>query len=357
MPVVAGPGQALRRDRPVLGPRPGLQDVEQAEAHRLLDLGVTVHLDVGAVPELVQVGPLLGEQAVPAGQVGGRQRPHHLVDEGGPGPLARPAVADELDDLQLLAGSHLGRHREPAQVGVGLDPVRHLRRAGDHVRHSSRDPQPAGPRPVHQQRAGGPGVVGALGLLADQRVLQDGGQPGVLAPPRQFLVRDDLGLQHEPQLRVHRLDRVADRRDGALRQRHHPHGRDLDPGPGRGGPVHLAGQRPRPQVQHALVRVQRAVPDVERLVVHEQPDDLAVGDVDGGLPGVGEAVAGLRVRQRPNLVHRVQIAAGQPVGVTFVEVAAQPDVSVRQGEDRLALRQDVQVEPVLDEAPGLRPVR
>ncbi len=62
VPVVAVPGQPLRRDRPVLRSRTGLQDVEQPEAHRLLDLGVAVHLDVGTVPELVKVGALLGQQ-------------------------------------------------------------------------------------------------------------------------------------------------------------------------------------------------------------------------------------------------------------------------------------------------------
>jgi len=42
--------------------------VKQPEAHRLLDLGVAVQFDIGTVPELVQVVPLLGEQAIPAGQ-------------------------------------------------------------------------------------------------------------------------------------------------------------------------------------------------------------------------------------------------------------------------------------------------
>ena len=74
-------------------------------------------------------------------------------------------------------------------------------------------------------------------------------------------------------------------------------------------------------------------------------------------PAVRKAVACLRVRQRPDLVHRVQVAAGQPVRVALIKVAAQPDVPVRQGEDRLALRQQVQVESLLDEPPGLRPVR
>src|SRR5215470_3181792 len=115
--------------------------------------------------------------------------------------------------------------------------------------------------------------------------------------------------------------------------------------------------RARAQVHDPLVRVQRAVPDVERLVVHQQPDDLAVGDVDDRLPVVGEAVPRLRVRQRPDLVHRVQVAARQPVRVTLVEVAAQPEVPVGQGEDGLALGQQVEVEFLLDQTPGLGSVR
>ena len=47
---------------------------------------------------------------------------------------------------------------------------------------------------------------------------------------------------------------------------------------------------------------QFAVADIERLVVDEQADDLAVGDVDDGLAGLGVAVAGLGVGQRPDLV-------------------------------------------------------
>jgi hypothetical protein len=57
-------------------------------ADRLLDLGVAVDLDVGALPEVVQVGALLGQQPVPAGQLGGGQRARHLVAQRGQGPLA-----------------------------------------------------------------------------------------------------------------------------------------------------------------------------------------------------------------------------------------------------------------------------
>ena len=59
--VVAGAGQALRRDRAPLGPGARLEHVEEAEAHRLLELGVAVDLDVGPRPELVQVRALLSE--------------------------------------------------------------------------------------------------------------------------------------------------------------------------------------------------------------------------------------------------------------------------------------------------------
>jgi hypothetical protein len=48
--------------------------------------------------------------------------------------------------------------------------------------------------------------------------------------------------------------------------------------------------------------MQGAIPDVERLVIHEQADYLAIGDIDDGLTGLREAVACLRVRQRSDLI-------------------------------------------------------
>ena len=56
--VIAGTGQPLGGDRALLSPCARLQDVEQAEPQRLLELGISVELDIGAVPEVVQVvGP------------------------------------------------------------------------------------------------------------------------------------------------------------------------------------------------------------------------------------------------------------------------------------------------------------
>ena len=65
--VVAGAGEPLARDRPALGASTGLQYVKQPEPHGLLAVGVALDLDVGAVPELVEVVALQVEQALPAG--------------------------------------------------------------------------------------------------------------------------------------------------------------------------------------------------------------------------------------------------------------------------------------------------
>ena len=59
--------------------------------------------------------------------------------------------------------------------------------------------------------------------------------------------------------------------------------------------------------------VEHAVADVERLVLHQQPDDLAVGHVDHRLARLRIAEPALRVRQRPDLVEAVQVGPGQPV--------------------------------------------
>ena len=69
------------------------------------------------------------------------------------------------------------------------------------------------------------------------------------------------------------------------------------------------------QVEHALVRMQAAIAHVERLIVDEQADDLAVGDVQDRLAGFGVAVACFGIGERAQLVERVQVRAGDPVGL------------------------------------------
>jgi hypothetical protein len=79
--VVARTGQALGRNGPPLGPGSGLEDMEEGEAHRLLHLGIAVDLDVGAVPEVVQIGALLVDQVVPAHLARAGQRGGDLIPQ------------------------------------------------------------------------------------------------------------------------------------------------------------------------------------------------------------------------------------------------------------------------------------
>ena len=98
--VVAGAGEALGRDRLALTAKTGLQDVEHADPHGLLHLVVALDLDVGLVPVLVEQLPLLTDEPVPAGQLGGGERGLHLVAEGGARAAGRPAVGDELGQFE-----------------------------------------------------------------------------------------------------------------------------------------------------------------------------------------------------------------------------------------------------------------
>src|ERR1700694_5138255 len=81
--VVAWARQPFRRDGPTLPTRSRLQNVEERKAYRLLDLRIPFQLDIRARPEVVQVGTLLRQQALPARQARGGQRRYHLVVHGG----------------------------------------------------------------------------------------------------------------------------------------------------------------------------------------------------------------------------------------------------------------------------------
>src|SRR5207245_11394634 len=94
-----------------------------------------------------------------------------------------------------------------------------------------------------------------------------------------------------------------------------------------------------------------AVADGERLVVDEQPDDLAVRDVHHRLSGLRVAVAPLGVRKGPHLVERVEVRAGYRVGFPLVEVAPEADVPIGERKERLGLRHDVEVKVRLGQSP------
>jgi hypothetical protein len=217
----------------------------------------------------------------------------------------------------------------------------------DEVLHRGGHAQITGLGPVHQQAAG------ALleHLLGLQRVVQHCRDPRVLAGRRQLLVGHELGLQDQPGGVVHRLDLVEERDDSPLGERDEAYGPEADRLPGRRHPLRRAFERSGPQVEDAFVGPQLAVPDVERLVVHQQAHQLGVRDVDHRLPGLREAVPGLGVGQRAQLVERVQVRAGQTVRLPLVQVSPDAYVTVGEREDRLGLRQHVQVEPGLPDVP------
>src|ERR671929_163599 len=108
-----------------------------------------------------------------------------------------------------------------------------------------------------------------------------------------------------------------------------------------------------PAAIRSSLALEPAVAHVERLVVDQQPDDLAVRDVDHRLARLGVAVAALGVGQRADLVERVEVRPGQAGRLALVEVAPQADVTVGEREDRLRLGQDVEVQLALGHRPGV----
>ena len=66
MALVSMSGQALGRQAHSIGASAGLMDVEDVEARHLLKFVAAPHLDVGPIPELVQVNPLTGRQPLEA---------------------------------------------------------------------------------------------------------------------------------------------------------------------------------------------------------------------------------------------------------------------------------------------------
>ena len=347
--VVARAGQALGPDRPALGPRTGLQHVEDRDADGLLQLGVALDLDVRVGPELVEERALLAAQPLPPGVAGGRETGPDLVVHGRQRPPRRPAVGQVLDHAQHGAGLQPADDGGAADVLAGLGGDLGALGAADLVVHRRGHAQPGVAGVVDEGRAG---VVAAV-LFGDQRVEQRGLDAGVPAGGRgQLLVGHQLGLDDDQRL-VLDLDLVADRRDGALGQRDQPLAAHLDGLARRAAPADLAGQRARLQVQHALVAVHLAVAQVERLVVHQQPDDLAVGDVDDRLARLRVAVPALGVRQRPPLVEGVEVGARRGVRLPLVEVAAQADVAVGQREDGLGDAEGLHVERRLAHDPRL----
>ncbi len=178
VPVVAGAGQALGADRPALAAGAGLQGVEEGEADRLLQLGVAVEFDVGALPEVVEVLALGAGQRLPAGVAGLGDGAADLVADRRLRALRRPAVGEELDDPQLLPRLDRARHRQPPELVPGLDRVEagavgpfdqvvHRRRRGQAAafRRVDEDRLEVARRSASSQRSGASSAAAARGSL------------------------------------------------------------------------------------------------------------------------------------------------------------------------------------------------
>ena len=344
MPVIARAGQPLCRDRASFGAGTGLQEVKQRETHRLLHSGVTLDLDIGASPKIVEIRPLLGDQPVPARLNRASECGGDLIADRGLRAGRRPAVGHEFDHPQPLPGFQRRGDRDTAQIGHAFTGHLHRWRSIDVVLHGHTEPQ-AAEGGVVQQRCASP-TAGVF--LRDQWCQQRRRFPRVDATAaRQRLVGHEFGLQHHPHRLIERFDVVTDGGDRTLHQRHQPARTHPYTLPTRRYPLGLTAQLPAAEIQHPLVGDKSPIADVEGLIIDQEADQLAVGHVDDGLTGLGVAVTGLGVGQRVRFVHTVQIAARQPVRLPLVKVSPPTDMTVRQGEQRLALRDHVEIEASL----------
>src|SRR5829696_1013461 len=178
-----------------------------------------------------------------------------------------------------------------------------------------------------------------------------GSRSGVALDRRQRLVCHELGLEHDAQRLIDRLDLIKDRGDRPLDERHEADGADPHYLPGGRAPLDVAGERPGPHVEHPLVAAKLAVADVEGLVLDQEPDQLAVRRVDDHLARLRVAEARLGIREWPALVEAVQVRAGKPERLPLVEVRPQADVPVGEREHRLRLREHIEVERLLAHRP------
>src|SRR5262245_34973829 len=90
--VIAGAGEALAGNRATLGARACLQHMEEPEPDSLLAVGIAFDLDIGTVPELIEIGALCFQQARPTRVAGPAQCRCGLIVQSGSRAQARPSV-------------------------------------------------------------------------------------------------------------------------------------------------------------------------------------------------------------------------------------------------------------------------
>ena len=124
-----------------------------------------------------------------------------------------------------------------------------------------------------------PVLVGGVLLGLQRRVQQPRLHAGLPDADRHRLVGDELRLDDHAHRPVQWLDLVEDRGGGALGERDEPRRAHANAVARGRHPFDGAAEDAVPKVELALVAEELAVAEVEGLVVDEQADDLAVGDV------------------------------------------------------------------------------
>src|SRR5215217_6418004 len=154
--VVTRTGQSLGGYRPPLRASTRLQGMEECEADRLLELGVSLKLHVGAIPEVLEVVTLGAYESLPAASACCGEGRLDLVAHRRHGALARPAVPQELHQPKALPRLELRGNRNPSEVLGTLSARLCAWRPFDNMVHTRGHPQSALLRGVHEHD---PGVV------------------------------------------------------------------------------------------------------------------------------------------------------------------------------------------------------
>src|SRR5215475_8169999 len=89
----------------------------------------------------------------------------------------------------------------------------------------------------------------------------------------------------------------------------------------------------------------------ERLVIHEQLDDLAVRHVADRLAGSCEAISILSVNDWSRFIEAIDESAVLSVGPAFLRAAAHAEIPVAERQHRFRLGQEFRVKRFFDDVP------
>ncbi len=115
-------------------------------------------------------------------------------------------------------------------------------------------------------------------------------------------------------------------------ERHETNRRNSDRAPRRRAPFRSSSQGSGTEIEYPIVGQQVAVTNIERLVIDEQADELAISHVDQRLARLRSPVLALGFQQRAQFIETVQIRSRQPMWLAFVKIASHANVAVGESE-------------------------